>query len=152
MGRCVKCIFFLLQNSPSVPICTYHQLLKRARDAAEGQSAWKMDSEIMEETNCTGPCSYFEYETELATELSSNLPKGWIYPNDTVAAVRLFYVDTATHISEEYWSYDGFSFFGEVGGAIGVFLGWSMLNLYQGLLEIMWNKLWMTKDRQTNKA
>ena len=113
-------------------------MLMRTEGSLEANSAWKMDTEIMAETNCTGPCTYYQYETILDTEVTSSIPENWIFPNDTVAAVMLFFVDSATYVNEEFWSYDGISMFGEVGGAIGVFLGLSLSNIYQTCLDILW--------------
>ena len=120
------------------------------RSAWRSVSAWKMDSEIMAETNCTVPCSYYEYETKpMSLGVMSAIPKDWIFPNDTVAAIQLFYVDSATYVSVEYWTYDGWSFFGEVGGAVGVFLGLSLLNVYQMVVRFVTGRL-ATSEKDKN--
>ena len=123
--------------SKTIPFCTYHELFMIATKSVEADSSWKIDSEIMAETNCTGPCTYHRYETQYENAYSGSIPVNWIYPNDTVSAVHLFYTSAATYVKEEYWSYDELSMFGEVGGAIGVFLGWSFLNLYQLAVKIL---------------
>ena len=42
-----------------------------------------------------------------------------------------------TEVQEEYESFDVFSLVGEMGGALGLFLGWSCLNLLVDFFEFL---------------
>ncbi len=48
---------------------------------------------------------------------------------------KLFYVEHVTEVTEEYESFDVFSLIGEMGGALGLFLGWSCLNVLVDVVE-----------------
>ena len=42
-----------------------------------------------------------------------------------------------TEVSEEFEAFDKFSLVGEIGGALGLFLGWSCLQLIMDLVNIL---------------
>jgi len=57
----------------------------------------------------------------------------WKYAN----IFQLFFVEDVTTVTEEYLAFDVFSLVGEMGGALGLFLGWSCLNILLDLLGFL---------------
>lgn len=58
-------------------------------------------------------------------------PGTWVFSNDTIAVLSLFFVDTVTETIEEFIAYDGFNLLGEMGGTFGFFLGVSAVQMIQ---------------------
>ncbi len=49
---------------------------------------------------------------------------------------QVYYLEKVTEIQEEFEAFDVFSLVGELGGALGLFLGWSCLNLLLDLVQV----------------
>lgn len=62
--------------------------------------------------------------------------------------VQLYYVDTVTEFTEEFLAFDGFSLLGELGGALGLFLGMSIFQLLHDLARLF-SDAW--KRRRSHK-
>lgn len=97
-----------------------------------------MDSNIETLTGCLRPCRYTDYELQLIDFRPSTLPGSeWRVTRHREdgrpirAAVQFFFLDTMTDVEEEFWAFDSYSLVGEVGGALGLFLGWSALQLME---------------------
>ena len=53
----------------------------------------------------------------------------------------MFYVEAVAEVTEEFEAFDKFSLMGEVGGALGLLLGWSCLKLLSDLVEFVADKM-----------
>jgi hypothetical protein len=53
------------------------------------------------------------------------------------AFFQLYFVEDVTTVTEEYLAFDVFSLVGEMGGALGLFLGWSCLNILLDLFGFL---------------
>jgi len=51
--------------------------------------------------------------------------------------LQIFYQEAVTTVVEEYEAFDIFSLVGEMGGALGLFLGWSCLNILLDLIGLL---------------
>ncbi len=58
---------------------------------------------------------------------------------------KLFYVERVTEVTEEFVSFDEFSLVGEMGGALGLFLGWSCLDVLVDFIEVAFDYCRMGK-------
>ena len=83
-------------------------------------------------------CTYFENHAKLLEEHDNYCMKRAIIIKNYTSQVE---------VSEEYYAYDFTSFLGDMGGYIGLLLGWSILSIIEscggGLKEYMiklWNK------------
>ncbi len=53
--------------------------------------------------------------------------------------LQVYYAEAVTETVEEFEAFDVFSLVGELGGALGLFLGWSCLNLLLELAQVAVN-------------
>ena len=90
-------------------------------------------SKITRLTGCTKPCSYKEYNF-----LNTNL-KDLSYYNfpDNQIAFCLWAVSQNTHIEEEVLVYSFESLVAELGGSLGLFLGFSFMTVWDGFEKIV---------------
>ena len=97
-----------------------------------------MDSVVANATGCLKPCTYEAYDLIKLERLPSDeIPQNWVFPKQTKAVVMLYYVNTVKEVIEEFVAYDGFSLVGEVGGALGLFLGWSCINVLELIFRLI---------------
>ena len=55
--------------------------------------------------------------------------------------ISLFFSQPTITVETEVYLYDGISFFGEVGGYMGLYLGFSMLSIYEAAEDFVLAKL-----------
>ena len=113
----------------------------------EHHNFWDLDSKIENVTGCYRPCTFVQYKAERIEYRPNNLPgDGWIVSRSSEmsqvkAVVQLFFLHTNTDVEVEFESYDVMSLVGEIGGTLGLFLGWSALQSIHGFIEIIFKYL-----------
>ena len=99
-------------------------------------------SKIRRVTGCKKPCSYKEYNF-VNTELKDL--SYYDFPEDQVAFC-LWAVSQNTHIEEEVLVYSFESLVAELGGSLGLFLGFSFMTVWDGFKTCV---IWMMKLKLT---
>ena len=108
----------------------------------EHHTWWDIDSFVVDHSNCSKPCQFDEFILERVPYAHPYIPKDWVFSPDTSCVIQIYYVDTVEEVEEEYLAYDVFSLVGEVGGALGLFLGLSLLDIICDLVELAWRKFY----------
>ena len=114
------------------------------------------EREIFEMTGCKPGCSKSKFELSLS-ELQEQIDNG-----REVAKIQLTYPHGEYEVTEEYYVYDMDSFIPDVGGYMGLLLGYSLLSMYhmftqclldytQWLLNLKLVKLFVTKKTSGNE-
>ena len=148
LGRCI------VQSMENVGNCTYgHALSDRNLQSCNIKQATYLSSkiEIMKDMsedeiyNLTG-CIPFCERDEIHLESSGDFDKE-IYPyNNARLRVTFVFKDGSYQEIEEYIVYDTGSFIADVGGYLGLLLGYSLLSIYQDITKwIMSSKIWKIK-------
>ena len=105
-------------TSPSLPLCVDQHKLKQVETAyfrlASGQR-----QDVEAETGCLHPCVYTEYKIVGDAE----------YPQ-SYSGVGFSFANTEIIHKKEVLSYPFYSFVAEVGGSLGLFLGFSFIMLW----------------------
>ena len=102
-------------------------------------------SKITRKTGCKKPCSYKEYNF-----VNTNLKElsYYTFPEDQIAFC-LWAVSQNTHIEEEVLVYSFESLIAELGGALGLFLGFSFMTIWDGLKNFV---TWMMNLKTSQKC
>ncbi|TRY80712.1 hypothetical protein TCAL_14487 [Tigriopus californicus] len=108
-----------------------------AREAEESLRFWELDKIIENQTQCYRPCELSQYRLEVPYNSKLSIPRNWIYPNGTRAAFELYFGDTNVALMKEYPTYDGFAFVADVGGILGLFLGFSIFSTLDLFMELL---------------
>ena len=80
---------------------------------------------VLKKSGCLPPCQYSEFT------LVENVPG---FAN--VYGYGLAYATTEVRIEEEDWVYPGLSFIGEFGGSLGLFLGFSLMTIWDTITAL----------------
>ena len=86
---------------------------------------------LSEESGCYQKCKIIEYKYEIKRKEAIDWDTNY---------TSSFYLETSSssfETSEEYFSYDEGDFVGDVGGSLGLFLGWSLLSLFEAVPIIL---------------
>ena len=85
--------------------------------------------------DCNSLCKTTEYVGNLQTTMPKSLPNNRL--------IELFYWigSDSVHISQEYLIYDIDGVVGSTGGTLGLFLGFSFLNLFQSIFVKLKNHM-----------
>ena len=83
---------------------------------------------ISSHTGCPKPCQYRDFVLET---------QGYAKPyhRDKEVYLRLITPDPRLEVVKEYEAFDFFAMIGEIGGAVGLFLGWSLRSLLAGPIQ-----------------
>ena len=93
--------------------------------------------EIVEMTGCLQPCSYNEYKFALTSPRA--LPKAGSEPMPIKQSrISFWAASSKTHINEEVLLYPFTSLLAEFGGALGLFLGFSFMAIWQEIKGFCW--------------
>ena len=121
-------------SSKDIPFCTkVDQLLRFEHEYNNVSDNWEQ-SEIVEHTGCLAPCHYTEYK--LAKD-----------PYRSSAAST----DILSRTEEKIYPFE--SFVAEFGGALGLFLGFSFIMVWDGMkscIQSLWNYFQRTDERNLN--
>ena len=116
-------------GSEEYPICTTVREILKLKD--EYDKTWDMkQSRLVNHTGCFPPCNYAEYQ--LATEPLKYKEKEEITKNGAKRLAVLFSCSNALERTEQLL-YPADSFISEFGGALGLFLGFSFLMVWEAL-------------------
>lgn len=98
---------------------------------------WRSDGQLARTTGCLRPCTYRDYPIERSAYVRRNNKS---VPDDGDAAIDFVFDESVLEVEEEYVAYDAFSLLGEVGGAVGLFLGWSVRGAITAAVAQIWKK------------
>ena len=90
-------------------------------------------SKIVKETGCQRPCIYNEYKFVNLNKKESNYKT---FPDDQVS-VCLWPVSPYTQVEEDVLVLPFQSLLAEFGGALGLFLGFSFMTIWDGVMEVL---------------
>ena len=101
-------------------------------------------SKITRMTGCKKPCSYKEYNF-----VNTNLKdlSYYTFPEDQIAFC-LWAVSQNTLIEEEVLVYSFQSLIAELGGSLGLFLGFSFMTIWDGLKNVV---IWLMRQKTDDK-
>ena len=118
-------------STPSRPCNSSTQLrhLTRISDELSSMNAQK----IFETTGCMASCEKDIYE--VANDIADNL--GTLDIENQYFNFAICFENGKFEEREQYLIYDGDSFIADVGGFLGLLLGWSMYSLYQDMTTIV---------------
>ena len=129
--NCKKCIFQTLppDSIMNATICATEEEIQCARDI-ENRAWWNLSLE-----ECPRPCTILQYKekSEVAyedTNQSDDLKVSFYY--------MLAAVDKVT-VYEEYIIYDFIGMIGSAGGTLGLFIGFSFMNVIDVMLQLVKN-------------
>ena len=102
-------------------------------------------SKITRTTGCKKPCSYKEYKF-----INTNLKElsYYTFPKDQIAFC-LWAVSQNTYIEEEVLVYSFESLIAELGGSLGLFLGFSFMTIWDGFKNFV---TWMMNLNRPQKC
>ena len=91
---------------------------------------------IYENTGCLASCKRNEYGAIEATPTRSEDCAGWL---GQVCAfyLRFRILDVSYEEKEQYYIYDNNSFIADIGGLLGLLLGWSIFGLFDMLINLL---------------
>ena len=98
-------------------------------------------------TGCLASCNKDEYQTELSRMSVSKYEKWCGFFNECengdtiVLQLYLYYANGRYEEKKQYLIYDYNSMIADVGGYLGLLLGYSLLSLYR-VAEQLWLKIW----------
>ena len=100
---------------------------------------------VIKKTGCLKPCQHLQYLKSMVTiksnwiyQLISNNAQDMISLNNSFAHGFTFGFSTTTEVlKEEIWSYPFVQYLAEVGGSLGLFLGFSFLGILDPLLNVL---------------
>ena len=128
-------------SSEDIPVCTsLKQLLQFEQEHAFVADYWEQSS-IVRHTGCLTPCRYTEYK----------LAKDPIRFKDDNMTLNIVLSSTDILTRTEKKIYSGVSFVAEFGGALGLFLGFSFLMVWDGTKAIILNLVNCFKRRYGRK-
>ena len=122
-------------SSEDLPVCS--ELDKRRYFHGNYSCIAEYDlNEIMDLTECLKPCTYKEYKL-VGSEIFSVGEHGIFFR----------FVDREVVIEKEMTSYSALSFLADIGGSLGMFLGFSFLMVWDGVAEVLINirQVWREK-------
>ena len=90
-------------------------------------------NKIYDITGCLASCEKDEYH-----EIVGSLTESNISPHDTLLSFRI--MQGSYQVMEQYLLYDFDSFIADVGGLMGLLLGFSVLSIYNEIMDLLVNK------------
>ena len=121
-------------SSPDIPECHNMDQLLQFEETYEMIDNWELDS-IMNLSGCQPPCSYTEYKIVSDIKSFGDEP-----------GVVLLLSSSKVELRSEKIIYSLESFVSEFGGALGLFLGFSFIMLWDGLTSLVGFILLSYKD------
>lgn len=97
--------------------------LDRRFNSIEHHLWWDIDSVAINVTGCVPPCDYYFYKLEKVVGEYDRINSDNAHKYEYL--VQIYYMHTMTEIVEEFFAFDLQGLLGELGGSLGLFLGWS---------------------------
>ena len=120
-----KCSMKLLMSDPNLEQCDEQMFSNQHFDIITGLDTMD-EREIFEMTGCMPGCEKSEFDLMTIVET----PKA-----DRILSFYLTYLHGEYDRIEEYYIYDHISFIADIGGYLGLLLGYSLLSMYQTLIN-----------------
>jgi hypothetical protein len=108
------------------------------------ESAYMDDSEIFENMGCLSSCKKTKY---ILNPLSGLVTKNKYSPNRF--KIKLFFSSGRYNEKTQYWIYDMNNLIADIGGYLGLLLGYSLLSLYNRMVENIVSRF---EDHHQNKS
>ena len=129
-----------LGNNQDLPICQDLERIRRFEELYISTGSDNLEI-IVKQTECLTPCQYKEFK--FAAEPDN-------YEMRNRKAIKLMFPDNEVTIETEVELYNFISLVSDIGGAHGLFLGFSLIMVWdgaEGILRIM-RKYWIDKSAQ----
>jgi hypothetical protein len=122
-------------SSEDLPVCSELDELRYFHANYSSIAEYDLN-EIMDLTECLKPCTYKEYKL-VGSEIFSVGEHGIFFR----------FVDREVVIEKEMTSYSALSFLADIGGSLGMFLGFSFLMVWDGVAAVLINirQVWREK-------
>ena len=128
----------------TLPKCIKREQYKRFLDEYD-EIASLSGFSIAQQTGCLPSCKINEFSLNVMSQMT--LPEESGYAQGS-AYIGMFYYPSGRYMQKSYYyMYDFTSYIADVGGLVGLFLGYSMLSFYDGLQYVWKNKI-MSKKMQ----
>ena len=101
-------------------MCTIEDVQNDNATLADNSFGFVTPSEITSLTGCLKPCSYSNLELIKETHFKTI--------NATESQLMYFFSGKYSEEYNEFLAFDGYNLLGELGGVLGLFLGWSCYN------------------------
>ena len=128
-------------SSEDFPVCTRVQQLLQFEQEHSLVADFLEQSAIIEHTGCLPPCQYTEY----------TLAKDPMKTKQDKMTLNILLSSTNIKTRTEKTIYSGVSFVAEFGGALGLFLGFSFLMIWDGTKTILFSLTKCLKRRHGRK-
>jgi hypothetical protein len=109
-----------LRSSPNIPLCSGIDQANKFQEVCLDISLFSDLESIINKTGCIAPGFYKEYKLVLEP---SNIEREY-------KGLYLAFTDNKVMVEEEIESYSGISLVSEIGGALGLFLGFSFVMVW----------------------
>ena len=130
----LNCSLQLLMSDSMVERCNHEKLGQqdlKLLDAVVRRLDRQEESEIFEKTGCTPACSKSKFELNMNYFQEDNST------DMEIVTIRLKYPYGEYEVTEEYFLYDMDSFIPDVGGYLGLLLGYSLLSMYHSFTQCL---------------
>merc|ERR1711915_63067 len=120
-------------NHSSLKLCFSKADIVKTQNTLE----WIKSSHIKNISRISGcylKCTETKYEVTVLSEEQLSWARNWI------SDVYIQAESDSEEVSHEYYAYDSGALIGDLGGYLGLFLGWSFLSIFSSLPRI-WNFL-----------
>ena len=121
--------WFIQTKSTNFPACSTRNHIIEFQNQAQRlhQASWH---NLTSESGCQVKCTILEYHFKRNKEESVTWKQEWS------SAFYLHAETTKERQEEEYWVFDANDALNGIGGALGLFLGWSILYILQNILSM----------------
>ena len=114
--------------------CERQGILKEVKDVYS-EFRTLTDKQFTVKTGCKPRCSALFYNTKLINSLQNSFVVEKADARAPNVHLQFFFTNPEVKIEREFWAYDENSFLAEMGGFLGLLLGFSFLSLYELLWE-----------------
>ena len=130
MSAIVGCRMFWNIYS-SLKLCSSKDDIVRTQNALEWIKSSAINN-ISKISGCYLKCTETTYEISVLSEEQLFWARNWI--SDVYIQAK----SDSEEVSHEYYAYDSGALLGDLGGYLGLFLGWSFLSIFS-FFPVLWN-------------
>ena len=105
------------QNNPKTNVCSDVESIKKYQTITFNIASESTYESLVERTGCIAPCDYMEYNLAAPLRSYSGVDR----------ILEIYFVDDKVSLEEEILSYNLVSLISDIGGSLGLFLGFSFL-------------------------